>query len=102
LISILLAAYGIYLKYGDFSFGEAARSHGIFPFRSTQPHAITKDKKKPKQPEPPSSGYASQSTKKNQQARARLVVGRATEPPDLEKAQPSDEDKALRVAIVEK
>ena len=99
---MLLAAYGIYLKYGDFSFREASRSHGIFPFRSTQPHAITTDKKKPKQPGPPSSGYTSQSTKTNQQARPRPVVGRATEPPDLEKAQPSDEDKAFRVAIVEK
>jgi hypothetical protein len=80
---------------------KAVRSHSIFPFRSTQPHAITTDKKKPKQPEP-SSGYTSQSTKTNQQARARLVVGRATEPPDLEKAQPPGGDKALRVAIVEK
>ena len=97
---MLLAAYGIYLNYDKFK--EAAKTRSLSPFRSTQPHAITTDKKKPKPPEPSSSGYTSQFAKPNQQARARLVVGRATEPPDLEKAQPSDEDKALRVAIVEK
>jgi len=86
---MLLAAYGIYLNYGNsiYEFWKAVRSDGIFPFRSTQSHAKTTDKEKPKQPEPSSSGYTSQSAKTNQQVRARLVVGPATKPRDLEQGQ---------------